>query len=36
VLGIRERATALGGKVWIGAYEGSFIVDVTLPWQERG
>ncbi|MCK2029699.1 sensor histidine kinase [Microbacterium galbinum] len=36
VLGIRERATALGGQAWIGGYEGSFIVDVTLPWQERG
>lgn len=36
ILGIRERATALGGEAWIGAYEGSFIVDVSLPWQERG
>ncbi|WP_298039228.1 histidine kinase [uncultured Microbacterium sp.] len=35
VLGIRERAAALGGTAWIGPYEGSFIVDVTLPWQER-
>lgn len=36
VLGIRERARALGGTAWIGAHEGAFIVDVTLPWQERG
>lgn len=36
VLGIRERAAALGGEAWIGGHEGSFIVDVTLPWQERG
>lgn len=35
-LGIRERAEALAGTAWIGPYEGSFIVDVTLPWQERG
>lgn len=36
LLGIRERAGALDGEVWAGAHEGSFIVDVTLPWQERG
>jgi signal transduction histidine kinase len=35
-VGIRERAAALGGTAWIGAHEGCFIVDVTLPWQERG
>lgn len=35
-VGIRERAAALGGTAWIGAHEGSFIVDVALPWQERG
>jgi len=34
-IGIRERAVALGGTAWIGAHEGTFIVDVTLPWQER-
>ncbi|MFS0853158.1 sensor histidine kinase [Microbacterium sp. 179-I 3D4 NHS] len=36
VLGIRERASALGGRVWVGPHQGSFIVDVSLPWQERG
>lgn len=36
LLGIRERAAALGGEAWIGLHEGSFIVDVSLPWQERG
>ncbi len=36
VLGIRERAAALDGAAWIGSHEGSFIVDVTMPWQERG
>lgn len=36
VLGIRERAAALGGEAWIGQHDGTFIVDVTLPWQERG
>jgi signal transduction histidine kinase len=35
-VGIRERAAALGGTAWIGDHEGCFIVDVTLPWQERG
>lgn len=35
LVGIRERAAALGGKAWIGAHEASFIVDVTLPWQDR-
>ncbi|MFK4759549.1 sensor histidine kinase [Microbacterium sp. ZW T5_45] len=36
VLGIRERAAMLGGEAWIGAHDGTYIVDVTLPWQERG
>ena len=36
LIGIRERAAALGGEAWLGAHEGAFIVDVTLPWQERG
>lgn len=36
LLGIRERAAALGGDAWIGEHEAVFIVDVTLPWQERG
>lgn len=36
ILGIRERVSALDGTAWIGSYEGNFIVDVTLPWQERG
>lgn len=36
ILGIRERVAALGGEAWIGDFEGSFIVDVNLPWQERG
>lgn len=36
ILGIRERVAGLGGEAWIGDYEGSFIVDVSLPWQERG
>ncbi len=36
ILGIRERVAALGGRAWLGAYEGSFIVDVSLPWLERG
>lgn len=35
VLGMRERAAALGGTAWIGPYEGEFIVDVAVPWQER-
>lgn len=35
-LGIRERAAALDGTAWIGAHDGVFIVDVTLPWHERG
>ncbi|WP_054685305.1 sensor histidine kinase [Microbacterium sp. No. 7] len=34
-LGIRERAAALDGTAWIGVHDGTFIVDVTLPWQER-
>lgn len=36
ILGIRERVGALDGTAWIGSYDGTFIVDVTLPWQERG
>lgn len=36
LLGIRERVATLDGTAWIGPHEGSFIVDVTLPWQERG
>lgn len=36
IVGIRERAEALGGTAWIGASEGEFIVDVTLPWSHRG
>lgn len=36
ILGIRERASALDGTAWIGPHGGAFIVDVTLPWQERG
>jgi signal transduction histidine kinase len=36
ILGIRERAAALSGQAWIGPSEGNFIVDVSLPWQERG
>lgn len=35
VIGIRERTATLDGTAWIGAYESSFIVDVTLPWQEN-
>lgn len=34
-LGMRERVAALGGTAWIGVHGESFIVDVTLPWQER-
>ncbi|GAA4284043.1 hypothetical protein GCM10022261_15740 [Brevibacterium daeguense] len=30
--GIRERARLLGGDSWIGPHEGSFLVDVALPW----
>jgi len=36
LIGIRERAAALDGTAWIGEHHGTFIVDVTLPWQERG
>lgn len=36
VLGIRERAAALGGEAWIGPFEGAFLVDVSMPWQEAG
>lgn len=35
ILGIRERAAALGGTSWIGPHDGAFLVDVTLPWQDR-
>lgn len=35
ILGIRERASALGGTSWIGPHDGTFVVDVTLPWQDR-
>jgi signal transduction histidine kinase len=35
LIGIRERAAALGGAAWIGAHDGAFIVDVSLPWHER-
>ncbi|MGX1694777.1 sensor histidine kinase [Microbacterium keratanolyticum] len=34
LIGVRERAAALDGTAWIGAHESTFIVDVTLPWQE--
>lgn len=34
--GIRERAAALDGTAWIGERADAFIVDVSLPWQERG
>lgn len=33
ILGIRERAAAVGGTAWIGPHEGAFLVDVTLPWE---
>lgn len=36
LLGIRERAGALGGEAWLGEHDGEFIVDVSLPWHERG
>lgn len=36
ILGIRERAAGLNGTAWVGAHDGFFIVDVTLPWEERG
>lgn len=32
IVGIRERALAVGGTAWIGPYQGEFIVDVSLPW----
>lgn len=35
ILGVRERATAVGGTAWIGPHAGSFLVDVQLPWQDR-
>jgi signal transduction histidine kinase len=34
--GIRERAQRLGGQVWIGPFQGEFIVDATLPWPGEG
>ncbi|MGO1411532.1 MAG: sensor histidine kinase [Microbacterium sp.] len=30
--GMRERVEQIGGEIWIGEHEGSFIVDATLPW----
>ncbi|MEV7633061.1 histidine kinase [Microbacterium sp. NPDC089318] len=36
LLGVRERAAALGGDAWLGVHDGAFIVDVCLPWHERG
>lgn len=33
--GIRERVSFAGGTSWIGPHEGQFIVDVSLPWEER-
>jgi signal transduction histidine kinase len=36
LVGIRERAAALGGEAWLGPHDGAFIVDVRLPWHERG
>jgi len=30
--GIRERAAAAGGTVWMGPHEGRFLVDASLPW----
>lgn len=36
LVGIRERAAALGGEAWLGPHDGEFIVDVRLPWHERG
>ena len=35
LVGIRERTEMLGGTAWIGPHGSEFIVDVTLPWQER-
>jgi signal transduction histidine kinase len=32
IIGIRERVAAVGGEVWIGTHQGSFLVDATLPW----
>ncbi|WP_062518314.1 sensor histidine kinase [Demequina gelatinilytica] len=32
LLGIGERAAALGGTAWTGAHDDEFIVDVTIPW----
>lgn len=32
IAGIHERARLLGGRSWIGAHEGRFVVDVWLPW----
>ncbi|MFJ4172934.1 sensor histidine kinase [Microbacterium sp. NPDC089696] len=36
VLGIRERVAMLGGEAWVGAHDGQFVVDVSMPWQEGG
>ncbi|WP_284328295.1 hypothetical protein [Demequina litorisediminis] len=36
LVGIGERASALGGTAWTGAHGGEFIVDVTLPWVVAG
>lgn len=36
LIGIRERAESAGGTAWVGPHEGRFIVDVSLPWTERG
>lgn len=36
IIGIRERAESTGGTAWIGPHRGRFIVDVALPWDERG
>lgn len=36
LVGIGERAAALGGTAWTGAHGGEFIVDVTLPWVVAG
>lgn len=36
VLGMRERVAALGGQAWLGEHEGTFIVDVSVPWLQAG
>lgn len=35
IVGIRERVAVLGGEVFVGVRDGSFLVDVTLPPFER-